>query len=77
MGLHDVVSRLIGPTLPVGEAHEDNRRLSNLEALIGLTDNLLRRIDFIAELKSSSQHSVSTAGKRATKFLVDLGIKID
>lgn len=75
MDLHEIVCRLTGPILPVGESHEDARRLDNIKVLIELTDRLLNDIDDAATRIDSHEHSVKLIAKRAKDFFDRLGIE--
>ena len=75
MELYDVVSRLIGPTKPIGETGEDERRFSNLQELSNLVDCLIVDLDSISQYKRRQEYSMKKAGEYASKALDDLGIK--
>lgn len=78
MELYDVVTKLIGPVRPVGETHEDERRLENLKALTELTDQLLTDIDEIAaDNKNRPEYSLTRAFNFCNKFLDKIGIQKD
>lgn len=75
MELYDVVTKLVGPTFPVGETTEDNQRFENLQALTALVDRLLTDIDMIATLNQKRQeYSMKRAGDFCGKFLDKIGI---
>lgn len=75
MELDDIVMKIIGPVMPIGESKEDERRLENLKVLCGLIDRLVEVVDAVIPNKNRCEHSMKTAGKYADKFLTDLGIK--
>ncbi len=72
---YDIVKKLIGPVYPIGETHEDAKRLENLKELTLLVDKLIFDIDAVGMQKDSHEWSVKEAGKFADKFLDELGIK--
>lgn len=75
MELYDVVTKLVGPTRPVGETHEDERRFENLAALTVLVDRLLTEIgDIEADNAKLTEFSMKRAGEFCGKFLDRLGI---
>lgn len=65
MSVMDVVMRLIGPVDPVGQTHEDDRRLANLESLLSLTDSL---VTLVKEVRDDNAHSHEYSVKRASKY---------
>ena len=78
MELYDVVTKLVGPTRPVGETHEDERRFENLKALTGLVDRLLTEIDEIATFNATREEfSMKRAGEFCGKFIDKIGIRND
>jgi hypothetical protein len=75
MELYDVVTKLVGPTNPVGETRADDERFENLKALTGLVDQLLVDIDRIACANNGRpEFSMTRAGKFCAEFLTQLGI---
>lgn len=72
MELKDVVLKLIGPIMPIGETNEDEDRLENLRQFIKLVDALVEEMNDIAGNAERAEYSMSRAGKMAEKFLVDL-----
>ena len=75
MTSYDVVKKLIGEINPIGETHEDSRRLENLENMITLVDHLLSDIDAVALNKGKPEFSLNKAGTVASEYFDDLGIK--
>jgi hypothetical protein len=73
---YDVVRKLIGNIMPVGETNEDNRRFGNLESMCLLVNLLVQDIDqLVYKNKNSYEGSVKKAVQFADKFLKeDLGI---
>lgn len=66
---YDVVKKLIGPVMPVGESHIDEERYKNLNEMIELVDKLLFDIGQVALNKGRFEHSMSKAGKCAADFI--------
>jgi hypothetical protein len=77
MELYDVVMKLTGPVMPIGDCGEDERRLSNLVALCTLVDRLHTEIDDVASASGDYQASVKKAKNYASDFLTRLGISED
>lgn len=76
MELYDVVLKLVGPTQPIGETNEDNKRFENLLLLTNLIDRLLTDIDFIATNNAKrAEFSRKRAGEFCNKFMDQIGIK--
>ena len=75
MTSYDVVKKLIGEINPIGETHEDSRRLENLENMIALVDHLLSDIDAVALNKGKPEFSLNKAGTVASEYFDDLGIE--
>lgn len=69
MELEDVVSKLIGPVLAVGETHEDNKRLENLKTLTALVERLLLTIHEASSAADRQEASMKAIGMHARKFL--------
>lgn len=65
----NVVHALIGPTMPLGEAHSDNVRYENLKNLCELVDSLLGDIHSVALCAERHEASISRAGRYAADFL--------
>ena len=73
MELKDVVFKLIGNTIPIGETNADNERFENLKTMCELVEVLMYRIDYIAnEYKSAPEYSVKRAGEYADNFIREL-----
>jgi hypothetical protein len=70
MELSDVVDKLIGNVEPVGETHEDGRRLENLESMVRLTDHLIEKLMQVEKSKNSYMASVKKAGVYTNKHLL-------
>jgi len=74
MELHDIVMKLTGPVMPVGETNEDRRSFENLKQLCDLVDQLVSTIDSVIPNKNRHEASMKQAGEYADKFLTGLGI---
>ena len=72
MKLIDVVRKLVGPVIPVGETREDDERFENLQAEIELIDRMMSDISDVAGEVNRSEYSRKRAGLAAKKFLKDL-----
>ncbi len=76
MELYDVVTKLVGPTRPVGETREDDLRFENLKTLTVLVDRLLTDIgDIEADNANRVEFSMQRSGEFCAKFLDRLGIR--
>ena len=73
--LHDIVMKLTGPVMPLGETNEDQRRFENLKNLCRLVDHLVYTIDSVITCKDRPEASMKKAGEYADNFLKDLGIE--
>ncbi len=73
----EIVRKLIGPIIPVGETNQDDQRFENLKETCELVNELIIGIDYIARTyKDSYEFSVSRSQEYATNFLTNkLGIK--
>ena len=69
MDLEDVVLKLVGPVVGVGETHEDNQRLKNIKVLTDLVDGLLVCIRDVATDADCHEYSRKQIGSHAKKFL--------
>jgi len=72
MDLYDVVRKLTGPIIPIGETSVDDRRFANLDDVAGLAGELLADIIEVARHRDRQEHSISKAGKFAQKFLMEV-----
>jgi hypothetical protein len=75
MELYDVVMKLIGPVVPVGETKADEQRFENLKELTDLVDLLLTDIDTIAGDAGRPEFSIRRAGEHCARFLDQIGIQ--
>jgi hypothetical protein len=69
MDVFDVVMRLNGPIVPIGDSRIDRTRLESLKALCDLTGLLLDRITEVAEATDDYMASVKAAKDHAAAFL--------
>lgn len=67
--VYEVSKKLIGPVLPVGETHTDERRYENLEKMIELANLLLWDIREVSKNKDRHEASMKKAGTLADEFL--------
>lgn len=63
--LEQVVEKLVGPILPVGETHIDDERFLNLIVMCDLVEYLVERIDNVAK---SNQEACEFSRKRAREL---------
>lgn len=70
MELHEVVMKLVGPVMPVGETREDERRLENMKALTELADRLLLEIDVVSHSADRVEASMKAIGVHARDFMM-------
>ncbi len=75
MTYYEMVKKLVGEIIPVGETYEDTRRLNNLENMIALVGHLISDIDKVAMNKGRPEYSLDKAGIVASEYLDSLGIK--
>lgn len=73
---YDVVKKLIGNVMPIGETNQDEIRFKNLEAMCDLVEELLSEIDDVATYnKNKQEFSMRRSGEFADKFLTRQGIE--
>ncbi len=72
--VYDVVKKLIGPIVPVGDSNTDSYRLENLKQLTSVVDRLVIDINGVGCGKDSPFHSVKVAGQHASMFLASIGV---
>lgn len=76
MELYDVVMKLNGPVMPVGDSRRDEDSLKNLAALCDLVDRLHTEIDDVANMNGwDHMASVKKTKDYAGSFLSKLGIE--
>lgn len=69
MELDEMVMKLVGPVVAVGETNEDAKRLENLECLVTLVDRLLYKIEDASKDANRQEASMKAIGVRARAFL--------
>lgn len=69
MDIYDVVTKLVGPILPVGETNEDQRRLDNIKVLTNVVDRLLLHLNDAALHADRPQASMKAIGKYAKEYM--------
>lgn len=75
MELIDVVTKLIGPIVPLGCEARDPERLENLKTMCDLVEKLTDKISEVAD-QVSYEESVKRAQKYANDFLTyKLGVR--
>ena len=72
---YDVVKKLIGYIMPIGETNEDNRRFENLKATAELAQLLIEDIDRVAKISHKQEFSIKRSEEFANRILDELGIK--
>lgn len=72
---YDVVKKLIGHIMPIGETNEDNRRFENLKATAELAQLLIEDIDRAAKISHKQEFSIKRSEEFANRILDELGIK--
>ncbi len=64
----EIVNKLIGPTRPMGESHEDEKRLDNLKEKCDLVAELLQEIKEAASY-NRPEYSIKRIADYAKSFL--------
>lgn len=77
MNTYEVVIKLIGQIMPIGETNEDERRFKSLEETTELVNLLLEDIDRVASCSHRGEWSIRRSEEFANKFLDNIGIKKD
>lgn len=67
--INEVLDKLIGKIEPVGETNIDSERFENLKTVIGVVDDLLIRIEEVAQYKNYQEHSIKRSAEFAEKWL--------
>lgn len=75
--MHELVEKLTGKIMPVGETNEDDRRYENLIVLCDLVEKLVSDIDAVSyNNKDRVEFSIKRAAKHASDFMTKrLGIE--
>lgn len=71
---YDVVIKLIGHIMPIGETNEDDRRFESLKATTDLVNLLIEDIDRVSQASHRGEFSIKRAEQFSKKFLDNLGI---
>ena len=71
--LVDLVRKLIGPIVPVGDENIDPKRLVNLRQLTLLVEELIGDIEVVAENVTREEWSMNQVGLHALHFLEEVG----
>jgi len=74
MNIYEIVTKLVGPIMPVGETNTDDKRLENLKTMCDLVDKLLCDIYEVAPNMHRHEYSMKRAGEHADEFLTSIGI---
>jgi len=71
----EIVKKLVGNIQPAGDAHIDEERFKNLEAMCELVEDLVEEIDNVINYnREAEQNSIVKARKYADDFLqINLG----
>ena len=72
MTVCEVVHKLIGPVVAVGDSSQDEKRLENLREMIELAEYTIHRIGLAANNKYRPEASMKKSGEVAAKFLETL-----
>ena len=73
MDIYDVVTKLIGPIMPIGETNTDEKRFENLQEMVSLVNELLDDIHSVTVHKTRGEWSMKHAGEYADKTLKEIG----
>ena len=70
MTLYEMVKKLIGPVMPLGDSARDKQRLESMKEMVALADSLIADIDDVAyQHRYSQEHSVKEIVKCASVFM--------
>lgn len=72
MELKEIVQKLVGSIMPVGESHLDTKRLENLKIMCELIEDLVYEVNYVARDKDRYESSMKEMGVYAQKFLDNL-----
>jgi hypothetical protein len=73
--IHEVIKKLTGPIVPVGESNADDVRFCNLNVMCDVVDKLLTDINDVGyQNKDRGEYSMKRAGKFADDFFTKIGI---
>ena len=68
----EVLDRLIGSVEPYGSTQIDAERLENLETLLEVTDECIKKIADVAKFINRYEYSIKEMAYRAYEYLADL-----
>jgi hypothetical protein len=69
MKLDEIVMKLVGPVMPIGESNADSQRLENLRVLTMLIEDLLYEVAVVSKNKDRHEASMKKAGVLGDEFL--------
>lgn len=69
--MSQIVDRLIGDILPIGDSYSDEKAMDNLKAYTELFLIMLDRIMLVADRKEDNRYSVQECGEIAHQFLIN------
>jgi hypothetical protein len=72
LDFYEIVKKLIGPIIPVGDSNIDEQRFENLKNTTELLDKLFFDINQVAQYSNSQESSCSRSGKYAKEYLKNL-----
>lgn len=72
MTIYDIVKKLIGNIMPIGETREDDIRFEHLKATTELVDLLLDDIKRASHCSNKGEFSLKRSEEFASKFLDNL-----
>ena len=72
LSIYEIVTKLCGDIVPVGESYGDEKRLSNLQTTIELVDTIISEIEFVRGYKHNQAYSEQRIGVTADDFLRDM-----
>lgn len=73
----EVLDKLIGPIYPAGDSALDYKRLENLQIAINVAEDLIYKIQMVANRSDAIEYSINKAGTKAERFLEYLGETIE
>lgn len=69
MTYSDIIHKLIGKVVPIGETNTDKQRLENLENMITVAESLLSEIEIVSSMSHRNEHSIVQAQHKAKEAL--------
>ena len=76
MEYYDVIKKLLGPIMPIGETNIDDKRYENLKNTIIVAEKLISDIYDTSAVATRQEYSMKRAAKLAEEFLRENGILI-